>query len=88
MPPPTREDILIELDDPDQAKRVAAVPKVGALQPGAAVDVLAGVFAAEDDPLVRSRAVAALTRLDAPGRAVCCASGRSATTTPSCACRR
>ena len=67
VPPPTREDILIELDDPDQAKRVAAVPKVGALQPGAATDVLAGVFAAEDDPLVRSRAVAALTRLEGPG---------------------
>ncbi len=68
MPPPTRDDILIELGDPDQAKRVAAVPKVGALQPGAAADVLAGVFAEEDDPLVRSRAVAALTRLEGPGR--------------------
>jgi hypothetical protein len=67
VPPPTREDILIELDDPDQARRVAAVPKVGALGPGAALEVLAGVFAAEDAPLVRSRAVAALTRLDAPG---------------------
>jgi HEAT repeats len=67
VPPPTREDILIELGDPDQAKRVAAVPKVGSLRPGAATDVLAGVFAAEDDPLVRSRAVAALTRLGGPG---------------------
>jgi HEAT repeats len=67
VPPPTRDDILIELGDPDQAKRVAAVPKVGALQPGAAADVLAGVFAEEDDPLVRSRAVAALTRLEGPG---------------------
>ena len=67
VPPPTRDDILIELDDPDQARRLAAVPKVGALAPGAAADVLAGVFAAEDDPLVRSRAVAALTRLEGPG---------------------
>ena len=67
VPPPTREDILIELDDPDQALRVAAVPKVGALAPGAATDVLAGVFAEEEDPLVRSRAVAALTRLEGPG---------------------
>jgi hypothetical protein len=66
-PPPTREDILFELDDPDQSARVAAVPKVGALAPRAAVNVLAGVLAAEEDPLVRSRAVAALTRLDAPG---------------------
>jgi hypothetical protein len=67
MPPPTREDILIELGDPDQALRVAAVPKVSTLAPGAALNILAGVFAREDDPLVRSRAVAALTRLEGPG---------------------
>jgi HEAT repeats len=65
-PPPTREDILLELDDPDQAERVAAVPKVGSLAPQAALDILAGVFAEEDDGLVRSRAVAALTRLEGP----------------------
>jgi hypothetical protein len=67
VPPPTREGILLELDDPDPAARVAAVPKVGSLAPGAAISVLSGVFAEEDDPLVRSRAVAALTRLEAPG---------------------
>jgi hypothetical protein len=66
-PPPTREDILFELDDPDQAARVAAVPKVGSLAPGIALEVLSGVFTEEDDPLVRSRAVAALTRLEGPG---------------------
>jgi len=47
--------------------RVAAVPKVGALAPGAAVDIRSGVLAEEDDPLVRSRAVDALTRLEGPG---------------------
>jgi HEAT repeats len=67
VPAPTREDILLELGDADQATRVAAVPKVGALAPQAALGVLSGVLAAEDDPLVRSRAVAALTRLDGPG---------------------
>ncbi|HZA66333.1 MAG TPA: HEAT repeat domain-containing protein [Geminicoccaceae bacterium] len=66
VPPPTREDILLQLGDPDQAERVAAVPKVGPLAPGVALDILAGVFAEEDDPLVRSRAVATLTRLDGP----------------------
>jgi HEAT repeats len=65
-PPPTREGILLELGDSDQAERVAAVPKVGSLAPQAALDILAGVFAEEDDPLVRSRAVAALTRLEGP----------------------
>jgi hypothetical protein len=65
--PPTREGILFELEDPDQAARVAAVPKIGSLRPRAALDILAGVFAEEDDPLVRSRAVAALTRLGGPG---------------------
>jgi hypothetical protein len=67
VPPPTRESVLIELSDPDQALRVAAVPKVGSLGPGAALDILAGVFSNEDDPLVRSRAVAALIRLEGPG---------------------
>jgi HEAT repeats len=67
VPPPTRESVLIELGDPDQAERVAAVPKVGSLGPGAALDILAGIFAEEEDPLVRSRAVAALTRLEGPG---------------------
>ena len=67
VPPPTRKTILIELGDPDQTTRVAAVPKVGSLGPGAALDILAGVLAEEDDPLVRSRAVAALTGLEGPG---------------------
>jgi HEAT repeats len=64
--PPTREEILLDLADPDQAARVAAVPKVGSLAPGAAIGILSGVFAEEGDPLVRSRAVAALARLEAP----------------------
>ena len=63
-PPPTRDDVLFELGDPDPAARVAAVPKVGSLGPRAAIGILSGVFAEEDDPQVRSRAVAALTRLD------------------------
>jgi bilin biosynthesis protein len=66
VPPPTREDILLELGDPDQAARVAAVPLVGSLARGAAVDILSDVFAEEDDTTVRSRAVAVLTRLDGP----------------------
>lgn len=67
LPPPTREDVLLELGNPDQAARATAVPEVGSLAPRAAIGILAGIFAEEDDPLVRSRAVAALTRLDAPG---------------------
>jgi hypothetical protein len=67
MPPPTRDDVLLELGDPDQAARVAAVPKVGSLRPREAIGILAGVLAEEDDPQVRSRAVAALTRLEGTG---------------------
>lgn len=67
VPPPTREDILFELSDPDPAIRVAAVPKVGVFEPRAALGVLAEVFAEAEDELVRSRAVAALTRLEGPG---------------------
>ena len=64
--PPTREEILSGLVDPEKATRVAAVPKVGSLAPSAAIGILSGVFASEGDPLVRSRAVAALARVDAP----------------------
>lgn len=67
VPPPTRDDILLELDAPDQAARIAAIPKVGSLHPRAALAILADVFARDEDPLVRSRAVAALTRLGGPG---------------------
>jgi hypothetical protein len=67
VPPPTREDLLFDLDEPEPAARVAAVPKVGALPPREAIDVISHVFANDDDPVVRSRAVAALTRLDGPG---------------------
>jgi hypothetical protein len=67
LPPPTREDILVELSDPDQAARVAAIPKVGSLSPRKAVAILSDIFAQDEDPLVRSRAVAALTRLEGPG---------------------
>ena len=66
VPPPTREDILLELGDPDTAARVAAVPLVGSLGPRAAIGILSDVFAQDEDPLVRSRGVAALTRLDGP----------------------
>ena len=67
VPPPTREDILLELGDFDQAARVAAVPKVGSLRPREALAILSDIFAQDDDPLVRSRAVAALTRLEGSG---------------------
>ena len=65
--PPTKDDLLFELDEPDRATRVAAVPKVGMLPPRAAIEVVSHVFANDDDATVRSRAVAALTRLDGPG---------------------
>ena len=39
------------------------MPKVGSLRPHEAAQVLSEVFAAETDPLVRSRAIAAATRL-------------------------
>ena len=67
MPPPTRDDLLFELDDADQAARVAAVPKVGSLPPREAVEMISYVFANDDDTTVRSRAVAALTRFEGPG---------------------
>jgi len=65
--PPTKDDLLFELDEPEQATRVAAVPKVGSLPPRQAIEVISHVFANDDDTTVRSRAVAALTRLDGPG---------------------
>jgi hypothetical protein len=43
LSPPTEEDIRFALDDPDQATRVAAIPKVGSLRPGAAIGILSGV---------------------------------------------
>jgi hypothetical protein len=66
VPPPTREDILLELGDPDQGARVAAVPKVGSLGPRAATELISHVFLNDDDTTVRSRAVAALARLKGP----------------------
>jgi HEAT repeats len=66
VPPPTREDILLELGDPDQGARVAAVPKVGSLGPRAATELISHVFSNDDDTTVRSRAVAALARLKGP----------------------
>jgi HEAT repeats/HEAT repeat len=67
MPPPTREEILLEFGDSDPATRVAAVPKVGSLRPSEAIEVIAHVFASDEDTTVLSRAVAALSRLDGPG---------------------
>ena len=67
VPPPTRDDLLFELDDPDRTARVAAVPRVGSLPPREAVEIISYVIANDDDSIVRSRAVAALTRLDGPG---------------------
>jgi HEAT repeats len=65
--PPTKDDLLLELDEPDAAARVAAIPKVGALRPEEAIGVISHVFSSEEDATVRSRAVAALTRLDGTG---------------------
>jgi hypothetical protein len=50
VPPPTGDDILFELGEPDQAARVTAIPKVGSLQPREAVAILSGVFAEDEDP--------------------------------------
>jgi hypothetical protein len=61
--PPSKEDILVELAEPDLAARVAAVPKVAVLEPREAVRVLSDIVAEEPDQLVRSRAIAALARL-------------------------
>jgi hypothetical protein len=65
--PPNQDDLLFELDEPEQAARVAAVPKVGSLPLRQAMEVISHVFAHDDDTTVRSRAVAALARLDGPG---------------------
>jgi hypothetical protein len=62
MPAPTEDDIRLALAGQDQAERVAAIPKVGSLMPADALGVLEDVLAQDEDPLVRSRAVAALTR--------------------------
>ncbi len=64
--PANREDVLVDLDDPEQAVRAAAVPKVGTLLPRDALKILAQLFTSESDSLVRSRAVAALAKLDHP----------------------
>jgi hypothetical protein len=63
MPAPTEDDIRMALARQDQAARVAAIPKVGSLVPADALGVLEDVLAQDEDPLVRSRAVAALTRV-------------------------
>jgi HEAT repeat protein len=65
--PPSKDDLLLELEEPDPAARVAAVSKVGSLQPREAIEVISHVFSNEEDMTVHSRAVAALSRLDAPG---------------------
>lgn len=64
MPAPTEDELRFALTADDQAERVAAVPKVASLRPGDALGVLEDVLAEDEDPLVRSRAVAALTRFD------------------------
>jgi hypothetical protein len=66
-PAPTEDDLRLALEADDQADRMAAIPKVGSLAPGAALGVLGDVMARDEDPLVRSRAVAALIRLDGEG---------------------
>lgn len=64
--PRAREEFLYQLEYGDPAERTAAVPLVGSLGGYGAVAVLPRVFAGEDDALVRSRAVAALTRIKGP----------------------
>ena len=64
--PPSRDELSMALSAPDTLDRVVAVPKVGALAPEAAIAVLGEALDEEQDPLVRSRAVAALTRLEGP----------------------
>jgi HEAT repeat protein len=61
-----KEEILFELGELEQAARIAAVPKVGTLAPGEAVEILSAVFSSQTDGLVRSRAIAALTRVEGP----------------------
>jgi hypothetical protein len=43
--PPTKDGLLLELDEMQEATRVAAVPKVGALPPSEAIEVITHVFA-------------------------------------------
>jgi hypothetical protein len=64
--PPTREELFVALSAPATEDRVVAVPKVGVLSPDEALTVLEGALAEDQDALVRSRAVAALTRLEGP----------------------
>jgi HEAT repeats len=61
---PTKDDVLWALDDPERDARVAALPRTRGLPPGEAVEVLSGVLTNEADALVRSRAIAALTRIN------------------------
>jgi hypothetical protein len=64
---PTKDDLLWELGDPDPAARAAAIPKVSALRPEEAIDIIAHVFSYDEDMTVRSHAVAALTRIEGSG---------------------
>jgi HEAT repeat protein len=64
--PPTREELTLALSAPATEDRIVAVPKVGMLAPGEAVAVLEDALSEDQDALVRSRAVAALTRLEGP----------------------
>ena len=67
--PRTKENILLELRDVEPEVRMAAVLKTASLSTGEAYGVLSEVFADEEDMLVRSRGVAAATRLDGRTRA-------------------
>jgi HEAT repeats len=62
--PPTPEELTEALRAPDAEDRIIAVPKVGVLEPGEAIAVLERALAEDQDALVRSRAVAALTRIE------------------------
>jgi hypothetical protein len=64
--PPTREQLTLALSAPATEDRIVAVPKVGMLPAGEAVKVLEDALSDDQDALVRSRAVAALTRLKGP----------------------
>jgi hypothetical protein len=61
-----KDEVLFGLEEPEQAARVAALPKVGTLGPSEAIEVLSTVLSTDEDGVVRSRAVAALTRVEAP----------------------
>lgn len=65
--PRTREEILFALGQADPAARMAAIPLVGGLRPHEAGMILSDVLDQETEPLVRSRSIAALTKLGRAG---------------------